>query len=341
MAKGSLEEPASESEYRKRIGRSRLAVVAILGLSLLIFFIIAYLAVLNEGYATFIGTLLSLNPFYFSLALACTFLGSLIGFPKWEMFVNKLRVRIDSSKNLAIYLSMFSMDITPGRWGRAVVSYTMNRLTGVRFGKTFPAVVADILTDFLGFIVVAFAAALLVKSHPYVSLLICCLLLIPFFFIYVRQPFEYVKGKLWRFIRLRGIFKTADMYFESSKAIDFGSYVYAMVFTIPSVLLSGTALYFVMLSFGVNVPPSLLPTVLFVYTSSFLIGMLTAIPGALGVTDAVLLGYLTTLFPELGIGFGLASAITIAFRVASLWFMEGLSTIFLVYTMRYWRMRED
>jgi uncharacterized protein (TIRG00374 family) len=330
----------SETKHRKRVGRARFAVITILGLSLLIFAVIAALAVLNEGIGKFISTISSINLFYYSLALLCVLLSNLICFPKWEMFIKKLKVKIKRSQNLAIYLSMFSMDITPGRWGRAVVSYTMNRLTGTKFATTLPAVVADIFTDFLGFIIIAIISAFLVQKFMLISIVIGILLLLPFFFIYVRTPFDYLKKKLWRFKKLRKIFKAGDLYFRCSTCIDRKTYAYAMLFTIPEVLLSGLALYFVIISFGINVGIALFPTILFIYTSSLLLGMITGMPGTLGVTDAALLSYLIAFFPSLGITFGVAAVITIFFRIASIWFVEGIGTIFLVYTFKYWRVRK-
>jgi len=329
-----------EQKYRERVRKARLAVLTILAFSLIIFIAIAALAVLNEGVDRFAATLDSINPFYFGLALLCALLSMVAGYPKWELFVKKLGVKIKRSKNLAIYLSMFSMDITPGRWGRAVVSYTLNRLTGTKFARTFPAVVADIFTDFLGFIAVTLVLSFLVQGYTMVSVVISVLLLIPFCFIYIEAPFDYIRKKLHRFKRLRWLFNVGELYFKSSRKIDTRTYAYAMLFTIPSVVLNGLALYFVMLSFGINVGIGFLPTVLFIYTSSLLIGMVTGIPGALGVTDAALLSYLTTFFAGAGVTFGIASAITIFFRIASLWFTEGFSTVFLVYTFRYWKVRK-
>ncbi|MGA3021070.1 MAG: hypothetical protein ABSD68_03925, partial [Candidatus Micrarchaeales archaeon] len=101
------------------------------------------------------------------------------------------------------------------------------------------------------------------------------------------------------------------------------------------------ALYFVVLSFGINIGIVLFPTVLFIYTSSLLLGMITGIPGTLGVTDAALLSYLVAFFPNVGMSFGIAAAITILFRIASIWFVEGISTVFLVYTFRYWRVKKS
>jgi uncharacterized protein (TIRG00374 family) len=112
-----------------------------------------------------------------------------------------------------------------------------------------------------------------------------------------------------------------------------------MVFTLPSMLAQGLALYFVILSFGVPLTPALIPTVLFVYTSAMLIGMVSGMPGALGLADAAFLGYLVTYFggSPFGVTLGVAAAITIMFRVASIWFVEGVGAVFLVRTMRYWK----
>lgn len=326
--------------YRERVKRARAAVLTILVLSIGMFVVIAVLAMLNEGVGKFVSTIESINPFYYILALACVLLSTIVGFPKWNMFVKKLGIRIPWQQNFAVYQSMFSMDITPGRWGRAVVAYTLNRITGLRFGKTFPAVVADILTDFLGFIAVALVTAFLVKSFTLISVVISILLLIPFFFIYVRAPYEWIKKKLGGWRRLNGVFKTADMYFRSSRSLDAGTYLYAMIFTVPSVIFSSLALYFVVLSFGINLTPDFIPTILFIYTSSLLIGMVTGIPGALGVTDAAMLGYLVAFFAAAGITFGVAAAIVIFYRIASMWFTEGVSTSFLVYTMKYWNIKQ-
>lgn len=324
------------SHLRKRIARARTIVLTILGLSAIMFIVIAALAVVNEGPQKFLATLESINALYYAAALACVFGSTMVGFPKWDMFVKKLGVRIPLSKNFAVYQSMFSMDITPGRWGRAVVSYTLNRLTGVKFGKTFPAVVADIFTDFLGFIAIAFVSAFMVHSYTLVSVVIAILLLLPFVFIYMRTPYEWIKGRLGHGRLVKRIFKVGDLYFKSSRSLDVGTYAYAMIFTIPSVALAGLALYFVLLSLGVPLSIYLFPTVLFVYTSSLLIGMVTGIPGALGVSDAAMLGYLVAFFSPYGLTFGIAAATVIMFRVASMWFAEGTSAAFLLYTFRYW-----
>jgi len=329
-----------EREQGARIRKARYAVASIIIASLGVFAVIAVLAILNEGISKFISTLLSINLYYFAAALACVYLSDVVGFPKWDLFIHKLKLKISRAKNFIIYLSMFSMDITPGRWGRAAVAYTLNRQTNTRFGRTFPAVVADIFTDFLGFIVVAVATSFIVRKYSLISIFISILLLIPFIFILNKKPFAYLKNKIKKYKkyykRMQGFFEIGDTYFESKTLLSKKDYLYSLIFTIPAMVFNGLGLYFVMLSFGIHISISLLPTILFVYTSALLMGMVTGVPGTLGVTDAALIGYLIAFFPSFGVTFGVASLITIFFRVASLWFPEFVSTITLLYTLRYW-----
>ncbi len=323
-------------KQQERIRKAKIALIGVLVASLAIFLVISILAIINEGVDKFVGTLLSIKLQYFALALVCVLLSDIVGFPKWDLFLRKLKVNLPRKRNFLIYLSMFAMDITPGRWGRAAVAYTVNRQTNTKFGQTFPAVVADIFTDFLGFIAVAVSTSFLVHKYSEISITISILLLIPFVFIFYEKPFRYLKKRLYKYKKLMGFFNVGDTYFESKRLLTLSSYAYAMLFTIPAMIFSGLALYFVILSFGINMSISYLPTLLFVYTSALLIGMVTGVPGTLGVTDAALLGYLIAFFGPLGITFGIAALITIFFRIASLWFEELVASGVLAYTLRYW-----
>ncbi len=332
----SIEDMREGKEYQRRIGRIKIIIASILLASLAIFIIIAGIAIDKEGFGKFIAAIASINLWYFSAALGVIFLGYVMRFPKWEYYMKRLGVKIPRRRNFMVYMSMYSMDMTPGRWGRAVVGYTINKLTGIRFARTFPAIVADIFTDFLGFAVVLAISIFFVRKFVVLSTFVTVLLLIPFFFIYVRRPFEFIKRRFGHVKRLKGIFETGKLYFEYHKLLSGKAYAYSMAYTIPAMFLNGIALYLVILSFGVHMPISLLPTVLFIFASALILGMISGLPASLGITDAALIGYLTLFFPSM-MGIGLASLITIFFRIASVWFVEGFGFTALAYTMRYWK----
>lgn len=323
-------------ERELSIKKAKKIILVVMLISLLVFVVISALAILNEGFNSFVKSILSINIFYFFLAFVILFLGYVIRYPKWELYIKRLGLRIARTSNFMIYLSMYSMDITPGRWGRGIVAYTINKITNTKFAKIFPAIVADNFTDFFGFIVLSLIMAFLVGKYLLLSIVITFILMLPFIFLFNKGPFELLKRRFGNIRWLRGFFKEGALYFKNSKALGIDTYIYSMIYTIPSMFLNGVALYFVILSTGVNLNISFIPIVVFVYTSSLLIGIITGIPGALGVTDAALISYLTLFFGPLGIDFGLASVITILFRIVSLWFVEGFGFAAFAYTLRYW-----
>ncbi len=332
----SIGKIGSNVDYKKRLRKIEIILASILFGSLVVFGFLAIGAILNEGLGKFAEMIESINFFYYGIALLIIFLGYLLRFPKWEYYMKKLKVKIPRTKNFFIYLSMYSMDITPGRWGRAVVSYTINKLTKVKFSRTFPAVVADIFTDFLGFAIICLFFAFFVHKYILISLLITAVLLLPFVFLYHEKPFAYLKGKLSRFRSLKSFFEVGDLYFKNNKMLGSDSYWYSMLYTVPAMFLNGLSLYFVLLSFGVNVGIANIPTILFIFASSLIFGMITGVPANLGVTDGVMLSELVAFFGS-SISFGLASVVTIFFRIATVWFVEFFGFLALIYTFRYWK----
>lgn len=333
----------SKSQYRSAVNSARSAVFFILFLSFLVFVAISAYAIWNEGVNNFVETLESVNLWYFLAALLIIFGSYAMRFPKWSLYLHKLGVRIPPARNFVIYLSMYSMDITPGRWGRAVVSYTINRLSNVRFAVTFPAVVADIFTDFLGFAIITDVTALVVGKFVLLSFIITFLLIVPFLFVYIKRPFEYVKKKYLKFRdrfkslkKLDVVVSTADLYFKNNKKLGVGPFLYSMALTIPSMFFNGMALFLIIEAFGVPLNGGDVAIVLFIFSSSLVLGMITGIPGTLGVTDAALVSQLQIFFPGV-IDLGMASAITILFRIASVWFVEGFGFAAFLYTLRYWK----
>ncbi len=333
----SIGQIRKEEDYRRRITRLRYVLASMLAFSAVVFLVIAWLAILKEGAGAFIATIESMNVGDYLIALGILFVGYLIRFPKWQVYLRRLQIKVDIVKSFLVYLSMYSMDITPGRWGRAVVGVTLNRLTGVRFGKTFPAIVADIFTDFLGFAVLTILALIFVRKYIVPSVVAAVLLMLPFIFMYHRKPFEYARRKLSRFRFMKKFFEVGAMYFKEKDRLGGDVYVYSLLYTVPAMFLNSASFFFIMLAFGVHLTVMDIPLVVFIFTSATLFGMITGVPGTLGVTDAVLLGYLLAFFGSDGVTFGVASAITIFSRIANIWFVQLFGGASLAYTFRYWK----
>ena len=90
-------------------------------------------------------------------ALSLAAINYLLRFVKWELYLRRLGVRIPIGDSFGIFLSGFSLTVTPGKVGEVLKSYLLRETHGVPMARTAPIVVAERLTD-----LVALAALALV-----------------------------------------------------------------------------------------------------------------------------------------------------------------------------------
>lgn len=310
-------------------------ILIVFVVSILVYVLFSAFSAYREGVADFKKDAVSIQWTYYLLALLAVFLADVIAFPKWYIYCKRLNIRISTWRNFMLYMSLNSMNIVPGRWGRAIASYLIRSMKGNRIASTFPAVVVDIFTDFLGFGIVAIVVAFLVNRYLLVSIVLIAILLLPFIFLFSRKAYRFIRKRLDSFKRLRSILDGEEAYFQASRLLGGDVYLYSLAITIPSTLLSAISLMFVMLAFGVPLTISYIPSVFFVYCTVTLLGMASGIPGSFGIADISLLGLLLLFFQPLGVDISTATLITIFTRIATLWWGELYGFGFLAYVARF------
>jgi glycosyltransferase 2 family protein len=271
------------------------------------------------------------NLWVYSLAFVAVFVGFLLKYCKWSYYMKKLGLKVPARKNFAVYMSVYSMDITPARIGRVVAAYTLNRITKIKFAQIVPIVTMDIFTDFLGTAILALIVSLYLNRYVVYVAVVDFLLLIPFVFIIDDWLYNLIKKHLksGRFLRLFSIY--GDQYYASQSVLNNPRiYLTSLIFTLPAELLNSMALYFTLRSIGVI--PSVSESV-FAYSTTLIFGMVSSLPGGIGVTDGTMVALLNTVY---GLSTAVSSAATIMSRMATLWFGVILGAIFLAYTVRYW-----
>jgi uncharacterized membrane protein YbhN (UPF0104 family) len=316
-----------KEEYMKLVKGATWFVGLGFAASFAVFIIIAFIG----GIGTVVRTILDSNLYIYLLAFLAVFLGILLRFGKWQYYLKTLELKVPLKKNLIVYLSLYSMNITPGMLGRVLVAYTISRLTDVKISSVVPIVTMDIFTDFMGTAVVAILAAIYFHQYVLYVLGLDILLIIPYAFI-LNDWFYRVIKRIFRNRRFLEMFTLyGDEYFASQSALNTPkTYAVSMAATIPATVLSAMALYFTLLATGIV--PHVAGTI-FIYTSAHIFGMATAIPGNIGVTDGALVALLGSTFH---LSTGVASAVTIMTRFATLWFGISLGGVLLIYTFRYW-----
>ncbi|MGC8670108.1 MAG: lysylphosphatidylglycerol synthase transmembrane domain-containing protein [Candidatus Micrarchaeia archaeon] len=317
----------SKKEYVKLIKRITAFIIAAFVASFLVFFGIAWFG----GISNVLSVIGHSNLLIYSLAFISVLCGYLLRFVKWNYYIKKLGLKIPLKKNLIVYLSLYSMNITPGKVGRVLVAYTLNRLTKKKTTNLIPIVTLDIFTDFLGVGVLALIAALYFHTYVLYIIGIDILLMIPFLFVMSDWFYKRIKN----FIKNERVLKMftlyGDEYFASQSTLNKPSvYLISLGVSLPAAFFNAMALLFSLMAIGIT--PHIAGAAL-IESSSMVLGMVTAIPGNIGVTDGALVAFIGSAFHT---DATVSSAITIMTRLATLWFGLVIGGIMLIYSLRYW-----
>ncbi len=322
----------NEKEYMKNINRVSIFIAAAFGVSFAVFMVIAWIG----GIGMVFGAILKSKLDIYSLSFLFVFGGFAIRFIKWNYYLKVLNIHVPLRKNFITYLSLYSMNITPGRLGRVLVAFTVNRVANTRIASTLPIVTFDIFTDFIGVAIVALATAIYFNTYALYVLILDIVLMMPYVFILNGWFYRMLKHRLrnsgW-FLRLS---LYGDEYFASqSKLNKPRTYFVSLATSIPAAFFNAMALFFALMAIGTM--PHIITTA-FIQTSSELFGAVTGLPGNIGVTDGALVALLGSI---MHLSAADSSAVTIMSRLATLWFGVGLGGIFLIYSMRYWKIRRN
>jgi uncharacterized protein (TIRG00374 family) len=311
-------------QFIRRIG---VFVIAALVLSFVVFLGIALFGNLSK--VILVASTANLE--IYALAFVAVLISFALRFGKWDYYIKKLGLKVSRRKNLAVYMSVYSMDITPGRIGRVVAAFTLNRITRIKFAQIVPIVTMDIFTDFLGTAILALLTSLYLNKYVIYVVVIDLLLLVPFAFIIDDWVYKQIKGRMKnsKFLKLFSIY--GDQYYASQGVLNNPKvYLTSLVFTLPAEFFCGMALYFTLRSIGIM---SKITESVFAYSSTLVFGMLSGMPGGIGVTDGTLVALLGSVY---NLSASVSSAATIMVRMATLWFGVALGAVFLIYTIRYW-----
>jgi glycosyltransferase 2 family protein len=97
-------------------------------------------------------------------ALALSFGNYALRFLKWERYRRLLGIDMPVGTSWLIYLSGFSMGVTPGKMGEVLKSWLIRRVAGTPIHASAPIVVAERFTDLLSFLILVAVAG--IASRP-------------------------------------------------------------------------------------------------------------------------------------------------------------------------------
>jgi uncharacterized protein (TIRG00374 family) len=268
-------------------------------------------------------------------------------FVKWQRYLRLLEIDVPRPTSALIYLAGLAMSITPGKMGEVFKSWLLRRVKGTPIHYSAPIVVAERLTDLLGYLVLVAVGGL--NTQPQYAWMFWALLGLCVVGVLGVGSRRVARAAVALTARLPGLHRLAPR-LE-------GSFASARTLLAPREVLMPT--FVSVLGWGAEctgfwlianaVAPDSMPWLLavFAYAFSAVAGaVLILFPGGLGVTEYSLGRLVRLRLTELGHALEAAQAtaagIVILARLCTLWFAVGIGlAATLAFTRRFGEIDEN
>jgi len=230
--------------------------------------------------------------------------------------------------SLTIFLSGFTLTMTPGKLGEVLKSVLLKQLNDTPVSYSAPLVMAERLTDVLAMVLLAVLGlgTFQVGAQGVAVALVACLSLV----IIVQQRRLSLRlldmiGRLPCLGRFAGLAR--NLYESSFLLLRWRPLLAASLLSTVAWFGECLAFYLVILGLGVPPHPALLLQATFIYASASLLGAMSFLPGGLGATE----GSMAILLMQVSkLGKDPAIAATLLVRFATLWFAVLLGLVALM-----------
>lgn len=298
-------------------------LIAALALGVAVYLLLAVFSGFGDLSAALDGFNLALVPLILGLVLL-SYAGR---FLRWLYYLRILKVSVPLGLNVAIFAAGLSMTISPGKLGEVLKSVFVRQATGAAVARTAPAVVAERATDGTGMVAWGFLGAFALGLAPGTMVAFLAVAAVGIAVLRSKRLSLLAERVLLRLPLLNRLAPhLGDFHASSNELLSARPLVVGTVISFLSWGLECLAVYLCAVGLGADLSFLL---VVFVFAVSSLIGVLSMLPGGIGAVEAGLAVQFRVLA---GLSDGLAGALTLVIRLATLWFatLVGIVGLFAV-----------
>lgn len=263
-----------------------------------------------------------------------TLLNYVLRWLKWHYYLHHMQMGhgVSRADSALLFTSGMLMAVTPGKVGEVLKSYLLKRINGTRVSASAPIVLAERITDGLAMLLLM---GLGLTIYPPARAAFIALLLLSAVGIAIVQSRTLCERIIGMIAGLpfgaRLAPQLTTMYSSTAELLRWRILLVSTVLSVLSWFGECIALYFVLLGLGQLPSLLLLLKATFIFAASTLFGLVSFLPGGLGVSEASSTGLLVLLIP---IQPGPATVATIIIRFCTLWFGVSLGAIALAMLSR-------
>jgi glycosyltransferase 2 family protein len=310
--------------------RNKIIVSVLLGLAVVVILgLLSDIGQVGQSFSTFDWAMLP-------AVLGFTLLNYVLRWAKWDYYLRRMGMgqSVGYGDSGLLFTSGMVMAVTPGKVGEVLKSYLLKRINGTPISASAPIVLAERVTDGLAMLLLmGFGLTLYAPARP----AFFALLVLTVAGLLVLQSRALV---LWIADRMRKLPYGQKIAPRLLTAYDSSRRLLSLRILLPSTVISlvswfGECVAFYYVLRGLGVPESflLLQQATFVFAASTLFGLVSFLPGGLGVSEASSTGLLVLLIPMAS---GPATTATIIIRFCTLWFGVTLGALALaIFGRRY------
>jgi uncharacterized protein (TIRG00374 family) len=258
-------------------------------------------------------------------------LNYVLRFAKWELYLRRLGVRIPLSDSFLIFLSGFSLTVTPGKVGEVLKSYLLRESHGVVMARTAPIVVAERLTDLIALALLALIGVGALAGGERIAWVALALVGIALGCV-ASEKLAHAVIDLVGAVPVIGKLapKLREFYGATKALLAPGPLVLATLLSVVAWVCECVAFWVVLRGFpGVAASLKLCT---FIYATMTVAGALSFLPGGLGVQE---IGMVKLLVAQArGVTEATAAAATFVTRVCTLWFAVVVGIVALTLVQR-------
>lgn len=268
--------------------------------------------------------------------LGLTALNYILRWLKWDYYLRRLKMGDGVSRGQSglIFTAGMVMSVTPGKIGEVLKSALLKRINGTPLSASAPIVLAERLTDGLGMLLLMAAGLTLYAPARPAFIVLLVLSVVGIAVAQNRALSLKIIGMAERLPVVGRFGRQLHQFYESSAQLL--SWEILSISTLLSLVSWGlecVAFYYILEGLGEPGTLLLLQQATFIFAASTLFGLVSFLPGGLGVSEASSAALLVTL---VGMSASAATTATILIRLCTLWFGVTLGVVALaIFARRY------
>ena len=232
---------------------------------------------------------------------------------RWLLFLKYLKINIGIKNSFGIYFAGMAFGVTPAKVGELIKSQILKNKYSIAISKTAPIIFVERYYDLFGIAIISFIVLLFLNFETWIVLI---LLAVSILLLGIAQQKSISLKILNSFSKIPFFNKYVNNLITGYETIHV---LLSPKIFIKSILLSKSAwivesvgVFFIFQAFGSSLDFS---NILFIFTSSTLLGGISLLPAGIGVTEGGMIAQL--LLHDIDYSFALCLVLTI--RLFTLW----------------------